>query len=219
MRARWTQIGVVLSLALLFMACAGWGEEEADERYDGGYLRFSYRTETASGLQETIATEIIPLEDGRFRVSTTTEQITGLREIRLGFFGGSFHWLGLYAGEQEGDRLDLSDLDALSSQELEPDRRYLLPDGGLLQTSARVTVAGLSGIEGVFTCDGAEGVTVRVVLAEDRMLRQLLPFPLEVEITCEDRSEGGEDAVAATWDPGTIRLVESSRTPDGEELP
>lgn len=219
MNQRWTRCVVVACLLPLIAAFAACGDEGARAKYDGEYLRFVYRTETAGGLAETITTEIVPTPDGQFRVVTTTEQITGSDEIRLGFFGGSLHWLGLYTGEQEGDRFDLSSLDALVDQELEPQKRYLLPDGGLLQTGDRVTIAGVPGIEGTFTHTSAEGVTITIVLADDRMLRQLLPFPLEVQVSYKEPADAEAEGVATVWDPGTIRLVAFTRTPDDGGTP
>jgi len=219
MNERWIRcalLACLLSLAGAMSAAAG---EETQAKYDGEYLRFVYRTETDGGLAETITTEIVPGSDGQFRVVTTTEQVTGADQIRLGFFGGSFHWLGLYTGEQEGDRFDLSSLDALASQDLEPQKRYLLPDGGLLQTGDRVTVAGVPGIEGVFTHASAEGVTIAVVLADDRMLRQLLPFPLQVQVSYEEPGDAEMEGVDEVWEPGTICLVALTRTPEDGGTP
>ena len=214
MTRRWKRHAVLVGIVLLLIAGTVWGEDEAPPKLGGAvvgeYLRFSYRTETDGGLTETITTEITRLPDGRYQVVTTTEQETGADEIRLGFFGGSFRWLGLYMSDETGDRFDLSSLDALAEQALEPNMRYMLPDGGLLQTGDRVTVTGLSGIEGIFTQADAAGVTITVVLADDPELRRLLPFPLRVQIEYEE----GDADFASIFFSGTVELVEFTRTRD-----
>ena len=219
MTRRWGRHAVLLGIVLLLIAGTVWGEDEAHPKFGGEflgeYLRFSYRTETGGGLAETITTEITQLPDGRYQVVTTTEQVTGADEIRLGFFGGSFRWLGLYMSDDTGDRFDLSSLDALADQALEPHKRYMLPDGGLLQTGDRVTVAELSGVEGVFTQADATGVTITVVLADDPDVRRLLPFPLRVQLEYE---EGDADITQVVFS-GTVELVEFTRTRDQGSTP
>jgi len=222
MTTRWKRNVALVGVLVFALAGVVTGEEEAPAKYGGEYLRFCYRTETAGGLVETITTEITPMADGRYEVVTTTEQITEPDEIRLGFFGGSFRWLGLYLSEDSGERFDLSSLDALNAQALEPHKRYLLPDGGLLQTGERVTVAGLMGIEGVSTHADVQGATITVVLADDLELRRLLPFPLRVRLDYEDLDEatGDEDpSLRTTYFSGSIELVELTRTRTDEDAP
>ena len=216
---------VAVGLTILLAATAASGNDEGRSKSavaPGEYLRFSYRTETQGGLAETMTTEVIPLSDGKYRVVTTTEQVTGLDEIRLGFFGGSFRWLGLYQSEDAAGRFDLSSLEALADQVLDPHKKYLLPDGGVLQTGDRSAVAGLPGIEGVFTQADAIGLTITVVLADDPYLRQLLPFPLSVRVDYDPSGTESEDdgaPVTVTFFSGTIELVEFTRTPTDEGKP
>jgi len=222
MNGRTSTSAILLGVALMLFAVTACGGDKDDSKYGGEYLRFSYWTETRDGLEETLTTEVIPTAAGQCRVITTTEQITGSDEVRLGFFGGSFRWLGLYQSEDETGRFDLSSLDALADQALEPQKKYLLPDGGLLQTGERTTVAGVPGIEATFTQTGVVGVTITVVLAEDLSLRQLLPFPLRVRVDYDaSAAETGEDGppLISTYFSGSIELVEFARTPAEEEAP
>jgi len=222
MNGRWSASAVLLGAALLLVAMTANGSDKTDSKYGGEYLRFAYRTETNDGLEETLTTEVIPTPEGQYRVLTTTEQITGSDEVRLGFFGGSFRWLGLYQSDDAAGRFDLSSLDALANQQLEPRKKYLLPDGGLLQTGERTTVAGVPGIEATFTRAAAAGVTITVVLAEDLSLRSLLPFPLRVRVDYDASvAEAGEDGapLISTYFSGSIELVEFARTPAEEEGP
>ena len=190
--------------------------QPAAQKYPGGYLKYTYRTEAGVvNLVETTTTEIVPLPDGQYEMTTTTRGVAGREQIRLGLFGISLQWLGLYVGENAGTRIDLSPLNALATQVLEPQKKYLLPDGGLFETGDRVTVAGLSGIEGTYTQANAPGVVVTVVLADDLELRVLLPFPLRTEIRYV-QGGNGSDAEDASGSgarfSGRIELIEYKRT-------
>jgi hypothetical protein len=172
--------------------------------YPGGKFLYTYRMETGVvGLAETTTTEITPAGDGRYDVVTTTRAEAAEREqVPMGLAGFSMRWLG---------GIDLSGLNVLSQQVLDPGRTYVTPDGGLLVTGDRVTVAGLSGVEGVYTQASAPNVRITVVLADDLVARHLLPLPLRVEIEYSQSSGPGlgEGASATdTYVSGKIELLE-----------
>lgn len=214
MASRWMRFAVML--VTLFGALAvvgGFGQSteggKGDESAGPGYVRYAYQMESgASGLSELTTTEITPMSDGRYEVVTTIQAISDPSEVRIGFSGASLQWLGLYMSEGSTGRLDISQLSALSDKVLEPNKTYLLPDGALLQMGNRVVVAGLAGIEGVYTKPSAAGVTITVVLADDLRIRQLLPFPLRVSI---EYAASVAD-VTHTYS-GKIELVEYTTAP------
>jgi hypothetical protein len=222
MRKRWTWIAVFIAVALLVVAGVAWGDEQSPVKaggYPGGHLRFAYRTETGSaGLSETTTTDITPTVDGRYQVVTTTTELTNPDEIRLGFFGISLKWLGLYMSEDTSDQLDISQLDAFATMVLEPHKTYMLPDGGKLQTGDRVTVAGLPGIEGVYTQANVAGVTITVVLADDLFVRQFLPFPLRVQLEYSQPADA-DPGIVPVYVSGKIELVEYTWIPEKENAP
>ncbi|MBU0595892.1 hypothetical protein KJ567_04325, partial [Candidatus Bipolaricaulota bacterium] len=142
-------------------------------------------------------------------------------DIRLGFFGGASQWLGLQVGEGASALFDLSPLGALADQVLEPQKTYLLPDGGKLQTAERVMVAGLAGVEGLYTQADTPGAIIRVVLADDLYIRQFLPFPLRVQLEYEDTTSAGseEEGTLDRSFSGHIELVEYVHTPSEGNSP
>jgi len=178
--------------------------------YGGGATRFAYRTETGTARVAITTTEIMPVAGGQYRVTTTTEELANSDDVRLAFFGGVTDWLSSYMSEGARPLFDLSPLGALSSQVLEPDSTYLLPDGDKLQTGARVTVAGLSGLEAVYTQRDLPEAVIEVVLADDLYIRQFLPFPLRIEVAYE------EDGTLGRRLAGHIELVEYVFTPSEE---
>ena len=177
----------------------------AGEVYPGGYTRFIYRTTTASSRVEVTTTEIIPLGGEQYSVRTTREGVARNAEIRVSFFADAAQALGLYMGDDAGSPFDLSPLGALADQVLKPNWTYGLADGWLLQTGERVTVAGLTGVEGILAHADTPAAIVRVVLADDLYIRQFLPFPLRVELEYEVTTEEG---VAVPIFSGKIELEE-----------
>lgn len=175
-----------------------------------GYVCFTYRVTTCEGLTESVTTWVIPLGEGRYRVVTRTELVTDAGDVRLGFFGGSLRSLGLYTTDGAGLGVDLAWLGGVSELGLEPGKKYLLPDGGVLQMGDRVTVAGLSGIEGVFTHAANPAVRVTVVVADDPEVRDLLPLPLRLTIEYDYSKLAGSD-IAVRPQSGTIVLVAFTR--------
>ncbi|MBE0636773.1 hypothetical protein IH601_12310 [Candidatus Bipolaricaulota bacterium] len=190
----------------------------AGSGYAGGHTRFVYQTETASGRVEIATTEIIPQGDGVYRVVTTTEDVVQQNSIRLSFFGEAAQSLGLTMSEDGDSPFDLSPLGALSGQILEPDKTYLLSDGWSLKTSQRVTVAGLAGVEAVFSHADSPEAIVRVVLADDLYIRQFLPFPLRVELEYLEaaRMDSEVTPTATIVFSGCVELVEYAHESDQE---
>jgi len=84
-----------------------------------------------------------------------------------------------------------------------------------------VMIAGLSGIEGVYTRADVAGVTIRVVLADDLFVRQFLPFPLRVQLQYSQPADttGDGSTIQATYISGTIELVEYTWIHDEGDTP
>jgi hypothetical protein len=198
-------MGFAAVLAVLLASLAaesGLGQTGGKIPPPAGYLRYTYQSLTGS-LSSTTTTEITPMADGRSQVVTTIQTISNPDEVRLGAFG--LQWLELYLGGDATGRFDISLLNALSEEVLVPQKTYVLPDGVKVQARDRVTVAGYSGVECVFTRPSVVGVTIIVVLADDLQLRQLLPFPLRMSITyVTSGSEEGGDKIYE----GQIELIE-----------
>lgn len=203
----------VITSALLSSAVWANTEPVGKSPYPGGHLRFAYRTTTGeAGATETTVTTVKPIDNGHYQVITTTEQSVPPEGIRLSFFGTSLKWLGLYISEDKDDKVDISALDAFADMPLELDKTYILPDGGKLQTRGRITIAGVSGIEAVYTQANMVGVTITVVLADDLFVRQFLPFPLKVQLQYSQPASttqaGEENPIQVAYLSGTIELIE-----------
>lgn len=204
-------LGFALWVTVLLLA-GGLGalsqEEKATPIGDVTYLKYTYRMDLgAEGLSETTTTEIVLRPDGQYEVVTTTRSISSPGEVHLGFAGVSLQWLGLYVGGDTTGRFDISQLNAFSGVALEPQHTYTLPDGGLLQMGDAVTIAGLSGVKGVFTNRSVAGATITVVIATDLQVRALLPFPLQVTIEYAETAAG-----VTTSYSGTIGLEDYTTT-------
>jgi len=214
------KLAVLTAVFLLAIACAG-PKAFAGSAYAGGYTRFVYQTETASGRVERSTTEITPQEDGTYRVVTTTEGSVSQNDIRLSFFGTAAESLGLFMSEDSDSPFDLSPLGALASQSLEPGKTYLLTQGWSLQTTTRVSIADLAGIEGIFSHADTPQAIVHVVLAEDLYIRQFLPFPLRVTLEYQETTDADlEDTSGVTIVfSGQVELLEYSNTPSEEGQP
>lgn len=182
--------------------------------YPGGYLKYTYRiTAGAFNISELSTTEIVPQANGQYQVNSTTTETANAQQIQLGMIGFSLNVLRLYTRENTSGRVDLSPLENLGA--LEPGKKYLLPDGALFQTSERVTLAGLTGVKGVYTQADVPNVTVTIVEADDVQVRQLLPFPLSasMEYTQQAGTAVGEGMLpAGTKISGTVELVDYKRT-------
>ena len=185
----------------------------ARELYPGGYTRFIYRTTTASSRVEVATTEIIPLGGEQYRVQTSREGEARNADIRVSFFADAAQALGLYAGDNLDSPFDLSPLGALADQVLKPNWTYGLADGWSLQTGEQVTVAGLTGVEGILVHGDRPAAIARVVLADDLYIRQFLPFPLRVELEYEVTTEA---EVVVPMFSGQIELEEYFHEDDEE---
>lgn len=217
MARTWTRLGLLAGVALLLVQGISLGEDVDT------YMRYAYRTEMADGYVETITTEIVTTVAGEHRVTTTIvqtveaaaeldEERDGRRaEPRVNPLGTSFLWLMLSMGADSDPEFDLSGVYALADEGVEPHQAYLLPDGGLLETGDEVTVAGVLGIEAVYTHVDAEDLNFRLVFPHDKEIRRALPFPLRVEIIYEGADLETDDVRAIPF-AGTIELVEFVRS-------
>ena len=178
----WLRFASWVTVLLLAGGLGALGQEEkASPIGDITYLKYTYTIAVgAEGLSETTTTEIVLRPDGQYEIVTTTRSISSPGEVHLGFAGVSLQWLGLYVGGTTTGRFDISQLNAFSDVALEPHHTYTLPDGGLLQMGDAVTIAGLSGVKGVFTNRSVAGATITVVMATDLQVRRAQDEELQV---------------------------------------
>jgi hypothetical protein len=182
--------------------------QEAAKGIDG-YYKYTYRIEAGATNISLMTTEIEQQSDGLFQVTTTVRETSDPDIVwRGGFFGSSLGALGLYMSEERSGLFDMSVLNGLSDVALEPGVKYALPDGCLFQAVERVTIAGLSGIRGIYTQSSLPKIQVALVLAEDLKVRMFLPFPLFVEILYPAAESGGsgQEGVVSAQVSGKIEL-------------
>ena len=162
--------------------------------YTGGYLKYSYKVsrEGVDGYSIT-TTEIIPEEDGMYRIESSSTDIVPLDRVGISFFGISLQGLGFRAPTNTGGTVDLSPLSALESEVLEPHREYILPDGGFLLAENAGTIAGIDVIYATFTHADFDNVSIHLAMPVDLTIRNLLPlFPyLELEYKVADSTAEG----------------------------
>lgn len=186
-------VGGALALAQLF----GMGE------YPGGHLRTVYEIFTEeSPNPATFSLEITPLEDGNYRITSTTEAIESRENVELGLF--SLFFLG-YSFSPQSDKLDLAPLTALGEREIEPNKEYVLADSAHLSTQGATQIAGVDVIIGTYTHPDHPGQRAIIALP-DVPTRKLLPFPPLLRV---EQRDGGEYRIV-----DKVELIEFLHEPD-----
>jgi len=164
--------------------------------YTGGYLKYSYKVsrEGVEGYSVT-TTEIIPEGNGMYRIESSSTNIVPLDAVTISFFGIPLRGLGFSVPTSSGGTVDLSPLSAVENEVLEPNREYVLPDGGFLVAGDAGTIAGLDVVFAVYTHASFTNIRVNLAMPTDLGLRNFLPlFPyLQLEYTSDELPEQGAD--------------------------
>jgi len=162
--------------------------------YTGGYLKYSYKVsrEGVEGYSIT-TTEIIPEENGMYRIESSSTNIVPLESVSISFFGIPLRGLGFRVPTSTGGTVDLSPLSAVEDEILEPNREYVLPDGGFLVAGDAGTIAGLDVVYAVYTHASFSNVRINLAMPTDLTIRNFLPlFPfLELEYASDELPEEG----------------------------
>lgn len=180
--------------------------------YEGGYLKYSYRVsrEGVDGYSMT-TTEIVPQEDGLYRIENSSTDVVPLGAVNIAFFGIPLRGLGFRIPTSSGGTVDLSPLSAVEDEILEPNSEVILPDGGYLVVGAAGTIAGLEVVYATYTHADFTNVRIGLAMPVDLVIRNLLPlFPLlELEYESDDLpSDGSEVEVRAMRTFSRIELIE-----------
>jgi hypothetical protein len=164
--------------------------------YTGGHLKYSYKVsrEGVDGYSIT-TTEITPQDDGTYLVENSSSDIVSLEGVNIGFFGIPLRGLGFRISTSNGGTVDLSPLSALEDTVLEPNKEYVLPDGGDLVAGDEGTIAGVDVVYATYTQADYTNVEVHLAMPTDSTIRNLLPlFPyLELQYTSDPLPEQGAD--------------------------
>jgi len=180
--------------------------------YTGGYLKYSYKVsrEGVEGYSIT-TTEIIPEANGMYRIESSSTNIVPLDNVTISFFGIPLRGLGFSVPTSSGGTVDLSPLSAIENEILEPNREYVLPDGGFLVAGDAGTIAGLDVVFAVYTHASFTNIRVNLAMPTDLAIRNFLPlFPfLQLEYTTDELpEEGAEDDYRQMRSFSQIELVE-----------
>lgn len=164
--------------------------------YEGGHLLYSYQVGREGQEEYSITTtEIIPQDDGTYLVENSSSDVVSLAGVNIGFFGISLHGLGFRIPTSSGGTVDLSPLEALEDEVLEPNSEYVLPDGGYLVAGDAGTIAGIDVVYATYTHADFTNVQIHLAMPTDLTIRNLLPlFPyLELVYESDQLPEEGAE--------------------------
>ena len=180
--------------------------------YEGGHLKYSFKV-SREGVDRysTTTTEIVPQEDGLYRVENSSTNVVGLSGVSIAFFGIPLQGLGFRIPTSSGGTVDLSPLSAVEEEVLEPNTEVVLPDGGYLVVGDAGVIAGLDVVYATYTHADFTNVQINLAMPVDLAIRNLLPlFPyLELEYGTDDlSSEGSEEEIRMMRSFSRIELIE-----------
>jgi hypothetical protein len=218
---------LILSLALSLPAFAQTSDEATegapDDRqppaevslfggaeYPGGHLKYTYKVSREGVDSHSISsTEIIPQDDGTYRVESSSSDVVPADAVGIGFFGIALRGLGFRIPTSTGGTVDLSPLSSIEDEVLEPNREYVLPDGGFLFAGDAGTIAGIDVVYATYTHADYGNVTVHLAMPTDLSIRNLLPiFPyLKLEYTTTETAGDGDEG-PSTHTFSTIELID-----------
>jgi hypothetical protein len=162
--------------------------------FTGGYLKYSYKVSREGVNAYSITTtEIIPEGDGMYRIENSSTDVVPQSAVSIAFYGISLRGLGFRIPDSEGGTVDLSPLEAVDNEILEPGREYILPDGGFLMVGEESVIGGLDVIYATYTHADFTNVRINLAMPVDLAIRNLLPiFPyLELEYEVDTLPEEG----------------------------
>jgi len=174
--------------------------------YPGGYLKYTYTvTRQGATTGATTTTEITPQSDGTYAVVSTSSETLPLDMVHIGFFGIPLMRLGIRVPENTNGTIDLSPLENIASTAIEPNKDYILPDGGDFKAGSTGTIAGIDIVYGTYTNANFTNVAILLAFPVDLTIRSLLPFPAEMEFRYS--SAPGQDMTTFS----SIKLTEFVR--------
>jgi len=180
--------------------------------YEGGYLKYSFKVSREGVESYSITTtEIIPQEDGLFRIENSSTNVVPLGGVQVAFFGIPLQGLGFRIPTSSGGSVDLSPLSAVEEETLEPNSEMVLPDGGYLVVGDADEISGLDVVYATYTHADFTNVRIHLAMPIDLEIRNLLPlFPyLELEYETDTlSSEGSEEEVRMMRTFSRIELIE-----------
>lgn len=178
--------------------------------HSGGYLKTTYQM-GSMGIENTgtTSTEVIPQEDGTYRYITHTEETMGggvggpiMGGIPLPALGMSVAVSG-----SDSQMLNLSPLAAVEQEVLEPNRPYLLPDGGHLQTHDAGVLAGVDVIYATYTQQDSPNSRLSMAIASDLEIRNVLTTPPLMRLEMRSDPSGPFQMV------NSMKLIEYATNP------
>lgn len=180
--------------------------------FTGGYLKYSYKVSREGVDTYSITTtEIIPEGDGMYRIENSSTDIVPQDAVSIAFYGISLRGLGFRIPDTQGGTVDLSPLEAVDNEILEPGREYILPDGGFLVVGEESVIGGLDVIYATYTHADFSNVRINLAMPVDLAIRNLLPiFPyLELEYETDTLpEEGAADDFTRMRSFSQIELIE-----------
>ena len=200
-------IGLISGLMLL-VAIEGLGQNSPPEgnrentqvnlfggnTFTGGYLKYSYKVSREGVDTYSITTtEIIPEGDGMYRIENSSTDVVPEEAVSISFYGISLRGLGFRIPDNQGGTVDLSPLEAVDDEILEPGREYILPDGGFLVVGEEGVIGGLDVVYATYTHADFTNVRINLAMPVDLAIRNLLPiFPyLQLEYEADTLPEEG----------------------------
>lgn len=180
--------------------------------YPGGYLKYTYRIgREGATLSSTTTTEITPLEDGTYRIVSTSDETVPLGMVRPGFYGVSLPRLGIRVPEAVSGTIDTTPLSHIASTAIEPGKNYLLPDGGRFQAGEAGQIAGVDVVFGTYTHADYTNVEIEFAFAMDLDVRNLMPFPALMRFGYTAASVSEDAPALRTF--SSVELIEFVRRP------
>ncbi|MBU1049820.1 hypothetical protein KKG90_07345 [Candidatus Bipolaricaulota bacterium] len=164
--------------------------------YEGGHLKYTYKVSREGVVGYSITTtEIIPQDDGTYRIENSSTDVVPLSGVNIAFFGISLRGLGFRIPSDQGGTVDLSPLESVEDVVLEPGREYILPDGGFLAVGEQGELGGLAVIYATYTHADFTNVRINLAMPVDIAIRNLLPiFPyLQLEYATDTLPEQGAE--------------------------
>jgi len=163
--------------------------------YTGGHIKYSYRVQREGiGGYSTTTTEITPQNDGTVVVESSSVDVVSQAGVNIAFYGISLGGLGFRVPTSGGGAIDLSPLEYIEDETLEPSSEMVLPDGGYLVIGEIGAVAGVEVIYATYTHADYSNVTINLALPTDLEIRSILPiFPI-LELEYEDVTDDANEA-------------------------
>jgi hypothetical protein len=178
--------------------------------HSGGYLKTTYEM-GSMGIESTgtTSTEIIPQEDGSYRYITHTEETMGGAHGGLIMGGIPLPAMGMSisVASSDGGMLDLDPLTAVEQEVLEPNRSYLLPDGGHLETHDAGVIAGVDVVYATYTQQDSPNSRLSLAIASDLEVRNALTSPPLIRLEMRMGASGPYEMM------NSMKLIEYTTSP------